>query len=211
MEYVIQEAHKRVPDVDSVKVEAEKQRKKLITRAQRKDEGIKTIASTILEDPDLRLPYGYGFDDYIQRLKLSNLSSSNDVFLYTLNNLFSKLNATNDLELVEMHRTAIINKTKDDFKERAKAIVLEHVVKHISQQREKRTSNRRVLRKLIPNEQVIEKAISSPQLTESLIEEIEASIDPQTYENATENLANDAITHTINLHKGIFKIKLQIF
>lgn len=161
------------------------------------------MASSILTDPDMKLPYGFGFDEYINKLKERNLSSANDAFLRTLNALFDKLNFASDMELVEFHRDVIVQKTKDDFKERARAVILDNVIREINAQRAGKTANRRVLSKIIRDEKFLDETLSGESaLTEDVIKSLEGKIDAESIENASENLANQAISRRIKLNRG---------
>lgn len=179
-----------------------KKRDNALIRKERRENNLRSIASNILSDPDLGLPYGLGFDEYIQNMKVSRLSSSDDAFLSGLNKLMTKLKTESDLELVELHRSTLIEKTKDDFKDRAKAIVLQNVIKEILQQRQDQPANKRFLNKIIKNQSVIDAAIAAPELDQATIKQLEENLDSERIENAAENLADQSIKCTVSLHRG---------
>lgn len=201
MEHGIHKAYKKIPKIDPNALKEKKKRQSALIRRDRRDTNLRQAASNILSDPDLGLPYGLGFDEYIQEMKVSRLSASDDAFLSGLNRLFSKLKVESDLELVELHRTTLVEKTKGDFRDRAKAIVLQNVIREVLQQRQNQPTNKRLLNKLVKNQGVIDAAVSASELDENAIKQLEENLDPERIENAAENLADHNIKHTVSLHK----------
>jgi small subunit ribosomal protein S9 len=201
MEHGIHKAYQKYPKADPNALKERKKRDNAQIRKERRENNLRSIASNILSDPDLGLPYGLGFDEYIQDMKVSRLSSSDDAFLGGLNKLMTKLKTESDLELVELHRTTLIEKTKDDFKDRAKAIVLQNVIREVLSQRQNQPTNKRLLNKLIKNQSVIDAAIAAPELDQATIRQLEENLDSERIENAAENLADQSIKYTVSLHR----------
>jgi len=201
MEHGIHRAYQKIPKIDPNALKEKKKRQSAQIRKERKDNNLRQVASNILSDPDLGLPYGLGFDEYIQEMKVKGLSASDDAFLSGLNKLFSKLRVESDLELVELHRTTLVEKTKDDFKDRAKAIVLQNVIREVLQQRQNQPVNKRLLNKLVKNQSVIDAAVNAAELDQNTIKQLEENLDTERIENAAENLADHNIKYTVSLHK----------
>ena len=63
-------------------------RRRKMGREERKSELIDEALSKIILDPEIQLPYGFGFDDYIVELKERNLGTQNNAFLYNIKRIF---------------------------------------------------------------------------------------------------------------------------
>ena len=169
---------------------------------EQRDNTLRHLAKSILEDPELQLPYGFGFDEFISKIKERSLSTANDAFLFTLNNIFTRLSVESDIKLVEMHRNVIIEQTRDNFKDKAKAIVLDKVIKQILKHRGDKSGNLKALRSVLPNEEFLNKALESTEIDTDLRKQIEDQIDPEKINIAAENLADEALVTRIQINKG---------
>ena len=128
-------------------------------RNNEESEVLRHLAEKLLLDPELSLPYGYGFDDYITDLRQKKLAASSDVFMTALRNIFQKLSYRSDIELVRFHEHAIIEKTKIEFKDKARAVILDNIIREIKQIRENKPANLKILKKVVPNKEFLEAAL----------------------------------------------------
>eukprot|EP01017_Pseudomicrothorax_dubius_P028094 TRINITY_DN3318_c0_g1_i1.p1 TRINITY_DN3318_c0_g1~~TRINITY_DN3318_c0_g1_i1.p1 ORF type:complete len:598 (+),score=174.18 TRINITY_DN3318_c0_g1_i1:114-1907(+) len=92
---------------------------------KQRDAILAAVAANIIEDENLGLPYGAGFDQYINKLKADPSYLETDPFIKSLNALFRKLNYASDKELLDMYQEVIADSRKELFKnDAAKKIVL---------------------------------------------------------------------------------------
>jgi hypothetical protein len=76
----------------------------------------------------LNLPYGFGFDDFIKRLKEENLNSEDEKFIDILKKILIKLNLADEGELLQLYRETVSNNNKLGFKEKARNIILQKII-----------------------------------------------------------------------------------
>jgi hypothetical protein len=89
-------------------------------------------------DEKLGLPYGMGFDDYIEKLKENmDKASESDTMLDDLKNLVQRLDFMREKDLVHYHKYIIANKRKSQFQEKARLIILDTIILEILTARRK--------------------------------------------------------------------------
>lgn len=125
-----------------------------------KRELLATVAENFLIDADLSLPYNFGFDQFIFQLKERSFSSDTDSFMDDLDKLFTKLSYANDLELIEMHKQVLAEKSKDSYKDKARAILLDHVINKIKEQRQGKADNQKHLESLFADKEFLKSNLS---------------------------------------------------
>mgnify|MGYP006976752605 FL=1 len=160
------------------------------------------MAERILADPDLRFPYGFGFDDYIVKLKEKRFSSSGDTFIFTLNNIFNKLSYRTDFELIQIQKEAIIKKTANDLKEKARGIILDHIINEIKNIRQNK-GDRSTLEKVVTDKEFLNAAIGELEINQELYGKLKGKLDETRVGYAAERLAEEQLERKLALNQGL--------
>mmetsp|Transcript_76681 Transcript_76681/g.89097 ORF Transcript_76681/g.89097 Transcript_76681/m.89097 type:complete len:771 (+) Transcript_76681:16-2328(+) len=162
---------------------------------------LQDVGEAILIDADLQLPYGFGFDKTIFELREKNLSSDTDSFLQDLDRIFNKLSYANDFELVEMHKQVIVEKGKDDYKEKARAILLDHVISKIKELRQGKKDSQKDVEALFADKEFLKASLNASNLDSDFAQKAASKLSPTAVDNEARRLAEEKFDQKLAFQK----------
>jgi hypothetical protein len=125
---------------------------------------LEKIKDKIVIDEKTGIPYNMGFNQEIERLKSADVegAKSSKIIVEQMNEIMKDLGYFNRQDLIHLHRYILANAISGGFKERAKALVLDAIVKeyYTFSQNKKRS-------KYIPHTSTVNQALSLDSLMSS--------------------------------------------
>jgi hypothetical protein len=111
----------------------------------------KKLKSKLIVDEESGLMYGFGFDDYIDLMKIENRRKAVD-FADDINSIYTKLGFMQKDDLVFLHRYIIAQATKGNFRDQAKALIADAILAEVLAQKHVGMRNRKRLEDLLGEE-----------------------------------------------------------
>lgn len=99
------------------------------------DEITQNILKEIKIDPVLKLPYGFTFDDYIVNTRQEKVARESSHLERLVTSIFAKLKVRNEIELAMLHKYVFAQKDGENFRERARKVVLQKFLKELTKLR----------------------------------------------------------------------------
>jgi hypothetical protein len=164
----------------------------------------KNLKTKVVVDEETGLMYGFGYDDFIQLMKAENRKKVVD-FGDDINSIYTKLGFMQKDDLVFLHRYIIAQATKGNFRDQAKALILDAIVAEILAQKHVGPKNRKKIESLLGEEHWKEvKQVIDLKDTDKAIEKAKAlNIPEKTLDSLALYLAKERVKdNLISKSKG---------
>ena len=112
---------------------------------------IDLIRDRLIVDEDTGMMYGFDFDDYIELVKVKN-SRSNLGFGEEIEQIFTDLHFYQKDELIYLHRYIIAQAQQAKFKEKARLVVMDTIVKQVYVLKSKKEIGTQAEKKLLSDQ-----------------------------------------------------------
>jgi hypothetical protein len=92
---------------------------------------LEKIKDKIVIDEETGIPYNMGFNQEIERLKATedDGASASKAIIDTMNSIMSDFGYFNRQDLIHLHRYILANAISGNFKDRARALILDSIIK----------------------------------------------------------------------------------
>lgn len=111
----------------------------------------KHLRSKVVVDEETGIMYGFGFDDFMEIMKMDNRRKVVD-FGDDINAIYTKLGFMQKDDLVFLHRYIIAQATKGNFRDQAKALIVDAIIAEVLAKKHVGVRNRKNLEGLLGEE-----------------------------------------------------------